>query len=262
MNERSRHLSRAPRWGAGHVPFFRAPWRGPVERWLGSAPLFVGGANLTDHITANKNHRTMTNTITGSYGSLGSTSSSLLHRVRENDQDGWRRLVRLYGTLVLYWCRGANVPQDDRADVFQEVFRAVARHIGSFQRERSGSFRAWLRTIVRSKVADHFARQGRSPGAVGGSEAYRQLLEVAEAQETPTSVVLTPSEEVLVLRQAMAIVQPEFEQRTWQAASRTIIDGQTATEVAEELGMTPAAVRKAKSRVLQRLRAEMEGLLE
>jgi DNA-directed RNA polymerase specialized sigma24 family protein len=72
----------------------------------------------------------MANTVTTSYGSLGSTSSGLLQRVRENDQDGWRRLVRLYGQLVLYWCRRANVPRDDRADVFQEVFRAVARHIG------------------------------------------------------------------------------------------------------------------------------------
>jgi RNA polymerase sigma-70 factor (ECF subfamily) len=244
------------------VPFFGAPWRGPEERWLGSAPLSLGRADFTDNTTANEKYRTMTDTITASYGSLGSTSSSLLERVKRNDQDGWRHLARLYAPLVLYWTRRAAVPRDDRADVFQDVFRSVARYIGDFRRERSGSFRAWLRTIVRSKVADHFARQGRSPGAVGGSEAYRQLLEVAEAQETPTSVVLTPSEEVLVLRQAMAIVQPEFEQQTWQAAFRTIIDGRTATEIAEDLSMTPAAVRKAKSRVLQRLRAEMEGLLE
>ena len=76
------------------------------------------------------------------------------------------------------------------------------------------------------------------------------------------SASLAPDEETLVLRQALAMVEPEFEPKTWQAALRTIIDGRTATEVAEELGMTPAAIRKAKSRVLQRLRAEMEGLLE
>ncbi len=62
--------------------------------------------------------------------SYGSTSFSLLHRVRADDQDGWRRLVRLYGPLVLFWCRRAGVPHADRADVFQEVFRALARSIG------------------------------------------------------------------------------------------------------------------------------------
>jgi RNA polymerase sigma-70 factor (ECF subfamily) len=182
--------------------------------------------------------------------------------VRTNDQDAWRRLVKLYSPLVLFWCRRVAIPRDDRADVFQEVFRAVARHVGDFHRERSGSFRAWLRTIVRSRVADYFARQGRSPGAVGGTDAHRRLLEIPAEQEMSASASLSPNEETLVLRQALAIVQPEFEAKPWEAAWRTTIDGRTATEVAEELGMTPAAVRKAKSRVLQRLRTEMEGLLE
>ena len=101
--------------------------------------------------------------------SYGSTSFSLLYRVRADDQDGWRRLVRLYGPLVLFWCRRAGVPQADRADVFREVFRAVARYIGDFQRERTGSFRAWLRVIVHSKAADHFARRGEGEGTAGGS---------------------------------------------------------------------------------------------
>ncbi len=204
-------------------------------------------------------NRPMAESISTSYGSL---SSSLLQRLREDDQDGWQRLVRLYGRLVLFWCWQAGVPQDDRADVFQEVFRAVARHVGDFQRERTGSSRAWLRTIVRSKAADHFAGRGEGQNAAGGSEAYRQLLEVPDDAEASATGSLTPNEETLVLRQALAIVQPEFEQKTWQAAWRTTIDGRSAPEVAEELEMTPAAVRKAKSRVLQRLRAEMEGLLE
>ncbi len=204
----------------------------------------------------------MTDSITTSYGSIGSTSSSLLDRVKANDQDSWRRMVKLYSPLVLFWCRRAGIPADDRADVFQEAFRAVARHIGDFQRERTGSFRAWLRSIVRSKAADHFARRGGDQDAAGGTEAYRHLLEVPDDVEASASASLTPNEEILVLRQALAIVQPEFEPKTWEAASRTIIDGRSAPEVAEELGMTPVAVRKAKSRVLQRLRAEMEGLLD
>ena len=101
----------------------------------------------------------------------GSTSYSLLQRLQDDDQEGWRRLVRLYGPLVLFWCRRAGVSQDDRAGVFQEVFHAVARYIGDFQRERTGSFRAWLRTIVDSKTADHFARRNAGQNAAGSKEA-------------------------------------------------------------------------------------------
>ena len=117
-------------------------------------------------------------------------------------------------------------------------------------------------SIVRSKAADHFASWRRHQGAAGGTEAYQRLLEVPDAVEASASALLMPTEEILVLRQAMAIVQAEFEPKTWEAASRTIIDGRSAPEVAKELGMTPIAVRKAKSRVLQRLRSEMEGLLD
>jgi RNA polymerase sigma-70 factor (ECF subfamily) len=198
-----------------------------------------------------------------SYESVGSTSPSLLDRVKAQDQDAWQRLVKLYSPLVLYWCRRAGVPRDDRADVFQEVFRSLWRHIKGFQRERTGSFRAWLRSIVQTRVADYFSKRGKGEVAAGGTDAYRRLLEVPDDPGTSQSAAsLTPNEETLVLRQALAIVQPEFEQKTWQAAWRTTIDGRSATEVAEDLGMTPAAVRKAKSRVLQRLRAEMEGLLD
>ena len=182
--------------------------------------------------------------------------------MRQNDQDGWRRLVRVYGPLVLYWCRRANVPQDDRADVFQDVFRAVSRHIGTFQPERPGSFRAWLRSIVHTKAVDYFTKRAEGAAAAGGTDAYRRLLDVADEQGTSEPSSLEPREEILVLRQALALVPSEFEPKSWEAAWRTIVDGRTAGEAAKELGMTPAAVRKAKSRVLQRLRTEMDGLLD
>ena len=53
-----------------------------------------------------------------------------------------------------------------------------------------------------------------------------------------------------------------FEANTWGAFWRTAIDDIRATEVAEELGMTAVAVRKAKSRVLHKLKDEFGYLLE
>ena len=40
----------------------------------------------------------------------------------------------------------------------------------------------------------------------------------------------------------------------------TAVDGKLPAEVAEELAMSPGAVRVAKSRVLKRLREELGGL--
>ena len=50
------------------------------------------------------------------------------------------------------------------------------------------------------------------------------------------------------------MIQSDFEQSTWQAFWRTTVDHQTAPDVANELNMSPGAVRQAKHRVLARLR--------
>jgi RNA polymerase sigma-70 factor (ECF subfamily) len=56
---------------------------------------------------------------------------------------------------------------------------------------------------------------------------------------------------------ALELVRSQFEDKTWQAFWRCAVDGQSPAEVSQALGMTQVAVRKAKSRVLHRLRDEL-----
>jgi DNA-directed RNA polymerase specialized sigma24 family protein len=63
----------------------------------------------------------------------------------------------------------------------------------------------------------------------------------------------------LMLR-ALEIIRPEFEDRTWQAFWRATVDGHTAAEIAQDLGMTPRAVRQANYRVRRRLRRDLDDL--
>src|SRR5688500_5480779 len=84
-----------------------------------------------------------------------STSRSLLARLHTNDPLAWDRLIALYAPLVWSWCGKMGLARQDMADVFQEVFKAVAAHIESFHKDRPGdTFRGWLRTITRNKVHD------------------------------------------------------------------------------------------------------------
>src|SRR6186997_1416727 len=85
------------------------------------------------------------------------TSRSLLARVNANDPGAWDRLITLYAPLVWHWCRKLSLPEQEIADVFQEVCKAVARHIHDFRKDHpSDTFRGWLRTITKNKVLDHF----------------------------------------------------------------------------------------------------------
>ncbi len=97
------------------------------------------------------------------------TSRSLLARVRSDEPEAWERLVHLYAPLVLHWCRGKGLQDQDVADVFQEVFRAVVVHVGRFRKEREGdTFRGWLRRITQNKLRDHF----RQPGPRGAGRGW------------------------------------------------------------------------------------------
>jgi RNA polymerase sigma-70 factor (ECF subfamily) len=190
-----------------------------------------------------------------------STSSSLVERVRANEPDAWRTLVAIYGPLIYRWCRQLGVARSDAADVAQEVFRSVASQLGGFRRSQPGdSFRGWLYTITRNKARDHFRRHQNRADATGGTDG-QILLNEAVQPATDSSVEGVPTDERrLLAAQILEQLRSEFGPATMTAFWRMVVDGQAASDIAPELGMTEKAVRQAKYRVLRRLREEMKEL--
>ena len=189
-----------------------------------------------------------------------STSTRLLQLARGNDPSAWREVLQVYGPVVRYWLRQAGLSSADVPDVFQNVFLAVSKNLRRFQPEAGrGSFRKWLKTITNSKVADHYRKAGRQENADGGSLAAQRMSAVPDGMvdETVTLEPAKDSDESVMMQQVMQRIRGEFSDMNWQAFWRTTVDGRTATEAAEQLGASPAAVRKAKSRVLARLRAAL-----
>lgn len=64
-----------------------------------------------------------------------------------------------------------------------------------------------------------------------------------------------------VATRALKLMQAEFQPTTWRACWLQVVDGYTAAEAAAEVGITEAAAYVAKSRVLRRLRQDVEGFL-
>jgi RNA polymerase sigma-70 factor (ECF subfamily) len=181
---------------------------------------------------------------------------TLIEQIRVHDQEAWRRLVGLYTPLLRYWCRRWGVQGEDADDVLQEVFQAVAIGLQDFRRDRKGdSFRGWLRGIARNKVLDVFRRH--PPRGQGGTDFYRRSLQVPERGPAPCDIEADPDEGHVVgavYQQALQLARLEFEERTWQAFWRSAVEGQAPAIIAEDLGVSTAAVRQAKSRILRRLK--------
>ncbi len=187
------------------------------------------------------------------------TSLSLLHRARSREQAAWDRLYFLYRPLVLYWCSRWGVRHEDADDIAQEVFRELTASLPNFEEDRPGAtFRGWLRGVTRNRMLMHFRQSGKQTQAEGGSSALFRLEQVGD----PTAEGDDPAEQLSGLyRRALELVRSEFEQQTWKMFWRTVIDGRTPAEASAELGVSDAAVRQAKSRVLRRLREEVGDLI-
>lgn len=187
--------------------------------------------------------------------SSSTTSYSLLERVRGLDAEAWRRFVNLYGPVVFDWCQRAGLQTQDAADATQEVFCAVHSNIAKFRRDRPGdSFRAWLRTITANKVRDQYRAQRRQL-------ASHDSMDDVPAPD-PAHFDSDPQPIRELAKRALALIQTEFEPKTAQAFWAVAVSGLTPQQAAADLGMSLAAVYKAKSRLLSRLRQELDGLLD
>jgi RNA polymerase sigma-70 factor (ECF subfamily) len=61
---------------------------------------------------------------------------------------------------------------------------------------------------------------------------------------------------------AIELMQADFQPATWKAFWEFVVNGRPAADIARELDLTPNAIYLARGRVLQRLRQELDGLLE
>lgn len=187
---------------------------------------------------------------------MDSTSVSLLRRLNEPDHDAaWERFVELYAPLIFHWGRNHGLTGTDAADLVQDVLSILVSKLPEFQYDPKRRFRGWLRTITLNRANDVHRRN-----AVRKTDGSATL----DNQTVTTDVDLFEEAEYrsFLVRRALELMQTEFPQHVWRACWELVAEGRDGESVAAELGMTRGAVYVAKSRVMRRLREEMQGLLE
>ena len=189
-------------------------------------------------------------------GSQSSSSLSLAERLKDGSESAWGDLVRLYGPLVDRWCRDASVPPDGIPDVAQEVFLAAFRGVNRFDPNvPDATFRGWLWTVARSRIVEYYRKRNGEQVAPGGSTALEKLQDIADP--VPVHEPTEPDAASALLRRALEQIRAEFTDGTWSLFWRATVLGHPTDLIASENGVTPAAVRQAKSRVLRRLRKQL-----
>jgi RNA polymerase sigma-70 factor (ECF subfamily) len=187
------------------------------------------------------------------------TRPSLLLRVRDlNDEVAWSQFVEIYTPLVFGYCRGRGLQEGDAADVAQETMRAVAKAIVKFEYDpQRGKFRNWLLTVARSKLHNFLAQLQRQPELPGQTTLQHKIDRAsAAAEECSWDAEYYRA----IFNWAAERIRGEFQVSTWQAFWQTTIDERDGKQVAQALGLSVGAVYVAKSRVIARLKEEIQSV--
>lgn len=187
------------------------------------------------------------------------TRPSLLLRLRDpRDGVAWTRFVDVYAPLVYGFGRKHGLQDADAADLTQDVLRAVAASVGRLEYDpQRGSFRGWLFTIARNKLRNLLAARTRHVQGTGDTGVQQQL------QEQPDDAETTAWDREFAQRLfawAAEQVRGSFQETTWQAFWQTAVEGKKPGDVAAALGISIGAVYIARSRVLARLREQVQEL--
>ncbi len=188
------------------------------------------------------------------------TRPSLLVRLRDpDDAAAWNQFVDLYAPLVYAYGRRNGLQDADAADLTQEVLRVAAASARRLDYDpRRSRFRGWLFTVARNELRDLLARRRRPGQGTGGTTAH----ELLDDQPSPN-----PEEEWWdrehgrrLFAWAAEQVRGQVQETTWQAFWQTAVEGRSGEETAKGLGMSVAAVYLAKSRIMARLKEQIQSL--
>jgi RNA polymerase sigma-70 factor (ECF subfamily) len=192
---------------------------------------------------------------TGCATMVDKTSASLLERVRQlGDQEAWTRFVHLYTPLLFLWAKRLKLDLPEAEELVQEVFSALVNQLPEFRYDPARRFRGWLWTVTLNKVRERRRKKTLIHAGPLDGEVIDEANGVAEFTDAEYRQYIT--------ERAFQLIQQDFEPGTRRAFLEHVMRGRTAADVAAELGMSIGAVYAAKTRVLARLRIELQGLVD
>jgi len=178
------------------------------------------------------------------------THATLLARVSAGtDPAAWQEFCDRYAALIRGFAQRRGLQAADCDEVAQEALLALAKAMPNFQYDRSrGKFRSYLKTIVlheiyrKSRQKHGEVSLGEVDGAAAQAVADPEIEQVWEAEWRQYHI-----------RQAMSVIEMEFNEKDRAAFEAYAVAGREAAEVAAELAMSVDQVYQAKSRIMKRL---------
>ncbi len=190
------------------------------------------------------------------------TRASLIVRLPDaEDAPAWREFAEIYEPFVYQFARRRGLQDSDACELVQEVFLGVAKAVRRWEPDtQRARFRTWLFRIARNQLITLLARRRREHvlNFDVDSAAWDNLEGTADEDQVASADRTEYRREVF--RWASRRVQRTVKPQTWAAFWQTSVVGRTVDEVAAQLDVPRGFVYVARSRVIQKLRDEIQRL--
>jgi RNA polymerase sigma-70 factor (ECF subfamily) len=188
------------------------------------------------------------------------TRYTLIGKLRDpKDAEAWAEFTSIYQPLIFRICRARGLQHADATDVTQEVLAKIADVIDRFDHTAEGAnFRGWLYRVTRNLVMDFFRHQKKDL-LVQADVAIQLADDKSPTKEESAEFQVEFQRQIfwLVAQNVRVQVKPA----TWDAFWQTEVQRRPVKDVAKELNMTTGSIYVARSRVIARLKKEVEKRL-
>jgi RNA polymerase sigma factor (sigma-70 family) len=178
---------------------------------------------------------------------VGRSDSELWESIRAGDEVAWRQLVQRYKALVYSVCTYTGLSLNEAADVFQDTWLQLFRHLSSVQDPSRLS--SWLITTTRREAVRVRKRNARFTGSVDADTPDQSDLpdEHLEQLELQAHLEIALGEIDLPCRKILHEFFFASEEHSYD-------------EIAKALGYSPNTLGAKRRRCLERLKGILAGI--
>ncbi len=189
------------------------------------------------------------------------TRYSLIAKLHDpQDVAAWNEFAGIYQPLIFRVVSARGLQHADATDVTQEVLSRVASAVNQFDAaHESVTFRGWLYRITRNIAIDFLRKQARDRIRTNG-ELNRDWSEPASPSPNESAEFRRQFEKQIFWVIAQE-VRGQVQEKTWKAFWETEIQQRPVAAIARELELSTGAIYIARSRVLARLKKEVQKRL-
>ena len=171
---------------------------------------------------------------------IGPDFAAVLAAAKSGDTDAITVLYHAMNPALLRYYR-ANAPRVAE-DLAQEVWLSAAPRLGSFEGDEQ-QFKAWLFTVARRRLVDHWRVSGRRV-----SEVHDEVEPVAQ-DDDPSARLIGDA--------AIAELTADLTDEQREVITLRVVGGLSVDEVAAIIEKSPGAVRVIQHRALRKAAARL-----